>query len=46
MLAVIVAISAGIRLTYELLAPVLPYLLAGLVVFAVVRFVRWRRGRW
>lgn len=46
MLAVIVLVAAGIRLTFELLEPVWPYLLAVLVVFAVVRFVRWYRGRW
>lgn len=45
-LAVIIAIAAGIRLIYELLEPVLLYLLAGLVLFAVIRFVRWHRGRW
>ncbi len=46
MLAVIVLVAAGIRLVYELLAPVVLYLLAALIVFAVVRFVSWYRGRW
>jgi hypothetical protein len=46
MLAVIIAVAAGIRLVYELLAPVAPYLLAGLIVFALVRIVSWYRGWW
>lgn len=46
MLAVIVLVAAGIRLVFELLAPVAPYLLAVLIVFAVVRLVSWYRGRW
>ena len=46
MLAVIVAIAAGIRLIFWLLTPVVPYLLAALVVFTVFRLVRWYRGRW
>ncbi|HZQ64974.1 MAG TPA: hypothetical protein VFA66_07095 [Gaiellaceae bacterium] len=46
MLVVIIAIAAGIRLTYELLKPVAPYLLAGLIVFAVIRIVSWYRNRW
>jgi hypothetical protein len=45
-LAVIVAIAAGIRLIFELLAPVMPYLLVGLIVFTVFRLVSWYRGRW
>ncbi len=46
MLAVVVMVAAGIRLVYELLAPVAPYLLAALILFAVVRLVGWYRGRW
>jgi len=46
MLVVIIAIAAGIRLTYELLKPAMPYLLAGLIVFAVIRIVSWYRNRW
>jgi hypothetical protein len=46
MLAVIVAVAAGIRLVYELLAPVWPYLLVGLIAFAIVRLVGWYRNRW
>ena len=42
----IVAVAVAIRLTFELLAPVAPYLLAALIVFAVVRLVSWYRGRW
>ncbi len=46
MLAVIVAVAAGIRLTYWLLLPVMPYLLAGLIVFTVFKLVSWWRSRW
>ncbi len=45
-LAVIIAIAAGIRLVFELLEPVWPYLLVALIVFAAVRAVRWWRERW
>lgn len=45
-LAVIVLIAAGIRLTFELLKPVWPYLFAALVAIAVVRTVSWWRRRW
>jgi hypothetical protein len=45
-LAVIVLVAAGIRLTIELLEPVWPYLLAGLLVFTVLRLASWYRGRW
>lgn len=46
MLTVIVVVAAGIRVIYELLLPVAPYLLACLVVFTVIRVARWYRGRW
>lgn len=46
MLAVIVLVAAGIRIIFELLCPVLPYLVAALVIFTVIRVVRWYRGRW
>jgi hypothetical protein len=46
MLAVVVAVAVGIRLIFELLEPVMPYLLAGLIVFAIARLVSWYRGRW
>jgi hypothetical protein len=46
MLAVIVAIAAGIRLIYWLLTPVAPYLLVALIAFTVVRLVTWYRSRW
>jgi hypothetical protein len=46
MLAVVVAVAVGIRLIFELLEPVMPYLLAGLIVFTVFRLVRWYRERW
>jgi hypothetical protein len=46
MLAVIIAIAAGIRLIYELLKPVMLYLLVAVLFLAVVRLVSWYRGRW
>lgn len=46
MLAVVVMVVAGIRLVFELLAPIALYLLGGVIVFAVVRLVSWRRERW
>jgi hypothetical protein len=46
MLAVIVAIAAGIRLIFWLLAPVWPYLLAALLVGALIRLLLWNRERW
>ncbi|HEV2642456.1 MAG TPA: hypothetical protein VGT98_07105 [Candidatus Elarobacter sp.] len=45
-LAVIVLVAAGIRLTFELLTPVWPYLLVMLIGFAGFRIVSWWRGRW
>lgn len=45
-LAVMVALAAGIRLVFWLLAPVWPYLLAVLVAFVVLRMAAWWRGRW
>lgn len=45
-LAVIVMVAAGIRLIFWLLAPVAPYLIAGLIVFTIFRLARWYRGRW
>jgi hypothetical protein len=45
-LAVLVMIAAGIRLIFELLAPVWPYLLAALILFSLGRLVTWHRGRW
>jgi hypothetical protein len=46
MLAVMVAIAVGIRLIFELLEPVWPYLMAALIVFTIMRIVSWYRGRW
>lgn len=46
MLAVVVLVAAGIRVIYELLLPVAPYLLAVLVAFTVIRLLSWYRGRW
>lgn len=45
-LAVVVAVAVGIRLTFELLEPVWPYLLAVLVGFALVRVAVCWRDRW
>ena len=42
----IVAVAVAIRLTVELLRPVLPALAVATVVFAAVRVVGWWRGRW
>jgi hypothetical protein len=46
MLAVLVAIAVSIRIIFELLAPVWPYLLAAGVVFTFVRLQSWYRDRW
>jgi len=46
MLVVMAAIAVGIRLIFELLAPVWPYLFAGLMLFAILRIISWYRGRW
>ena len=46
MLAVLVAIAVSIRVIFELLAPVWPYLLAVLIAFVIVRSASWYRGRW
>ena len=46
MLAVIIMIAAGIRLIFELLEPVGPYLLAAAVMFVVVRVLAWHCSRW
>ncbi len=46
MLAVLVAIAAGIRLIHWLLLPVWPYVVAVLIAFAVMRLASWYRGRW
>ena len=42
----IVAVAVAIRLTVELLRPVLPVLVVATVVFGAVRVVSWWRGRW
>jgi hypothetical protein len=41
-----IAIAAGIRLIFELLFPVMPYLLGGIIVFGIYRVVRWYRELW
>jgi predicted PurR-regulated permease PerM len=45
MLVVIIVVAAGIRLVYELLKPVIPLLIAGVVVFTVIQLARWYRER-
>ena len=45
-LMVIVTVAVGIRVIFWLVAPVFPFLLAGLVIFTVVRIIAWWRGRW
>lgn len=45
-LAVMVAIAVCVRLIFELIEPVAPYLLGGLIAFVVFRLVSWYRGRW
>jgi hypothetical protein len=42
----IVAIAVAIRVIFELLAPVMPYLVALVVLVGIVRLVSWYRGRW
>ena len=43
----IVAIAAALRLTWLLIAPVLPALAVAVVAFAIVRLASWyRRDRW
>ncbi len=46
-LAGIVAAAVAIRLTVELLRPVIPYLVVAIAIFGVVQLVRWwRNNRW
>ena len=45
-LAGIVGVAVAIRLTYELLLPVLPALLVIVALVAVGSLVGWYRGRW
>jgi hypothetical protein len=44
--SVLVGMAAGIRLAFELLQPVWPYLLAILITVALWRGWRWWRNRW
>jgi hypothetical protein len=46
MLAVLIAIAVGIRIIYELLQPVWPFLLGTVVIFTLARLMSWHRGRW
>ena len=45
-LAGILAVAVAIRLTYELLRPVIPALLVLAIILAIARLVAWYRGRW
>lgn len=45
-LAVIVLIAAGIRLTFELLEPIWPQLLGVLIALALLRTAWWWHRRW
>ena len=45
-LAVVVAIAASVRLIFELLEPVWPFLLVALIALGLLRAMRWWRGRW
>jgi hypothetical protein len=42
----LVAVAVAIRVTVDLLRPVLGYLIAGIAVAGVVVAVRWWRDRW
>ena len=42
-LAGFIAIAVAIRVIFELLAPVFPYLIGAIVIFGVVQSVRWWR---
>jgi hypothetical protein len=45
-LAVIVLVAAGIRLTFELLTPIWPQLLGVLIALALLRTLWWWHRRW
>ena len=45
-LAGMVAVAVAIRVTYELLEPVLPVIVVVLFAVGLWRIVRWYRGRW
>ena len=45
-LIVLVLVAVGIRAIFELLCPVLPYVLAVVVLLLAMQFVRWRREQW
>jgi hypothetical protein len=42
----VVAIAVAIRITFELICPVMPYLAAFALIVVIVRLVSWYRGRW
>jgi hypothetical protein len=46
LLAGVVAVALAVRLTYELLQPVIPALLVVAVVVTIARAVAWYRERW
>jgi hypothetical protein len=45
-LAVMIMIAAGIRLIFELLEPVWPFLLVALIALAGFQVWRWYARRW
>lgn len=45
-LAAIIAVAAGIRIVFWLLAPVWPYLLVAFVVWGLWRLRHWWINRW
>lgn len=42
----IVAVAAAIRVTFELIWPVLPYLAGAVALVGIARLISWYRGRW
>jgi hypothetical protein len=45
-LAGIVAVAVAIRVTFELLEPVFPLIVAAVVAAGLCQLVRWYRNRW
>jgi hypothetical protein len=42
----ILLVAAGIRIIFWLLTPVIPYLVAGVIAFTILKLISWYRGRW
>jgi len=45
-LAWMVAVAVAIRLTLELICPVLPYLAGAIALVGIARLITWYRRRW